>query len=858
MGAVTKSGTNAFHGSAFEFVRNDLFNARQYFAPKGSTLKRNQFGGTVGGPILRNRLFFFGGYQGTTLRSDPANNEAFLPTAQMLAGDWTTFASTQCRTRGITLGAPFVNNRIDPARFSPAALKLAAKLPKTEDPCGRFLYGARTVNNDFQAITRIDYKMSDNHSLFGRYMATHRDQPTPWKFDPNNILLASEGSATDLSQSIAIGSTYLLGPNTVNAFRVAFNRIKVGRKGDEFFGYCDLGVRIYCGYMPTSTNITVAGGFNLNQTSRPNDFLLTNSFDIGNDLNLVRGSHQVSIGGGVNHTHHVAKSSSKASGEMMFTTTHTGAGLADLMTGQLARLEQGAPGNYEPVRWYPRAFVSEVWKATQNLTLNAGLRWEPYLPEQKLDGAAYHFDYGRFQQRTRSTVFLNAPAGFYYPGDPGFPNELAGVNKNWKLFSPRVGLAWDVTGDGRMSIRASYALSFETDPLETLNRASTAPPFGNRVEVVSPSGGFDDPWRDLPGGSPHPFVLDKNITFGPYGLFHINPYDKAAPRVSSWNLSLQRQLPGESILSLTYIGTIATHLDGQEAINPAIYIPGGPCVLPDGRSYNPCSTTNTTNLRRRLNFESYADGRFIGAMVDRAGHSVQRYGGLLASLRTRPVRNVNLNTNYTWSHCVGDPFFGSSSGGAGSNVSYTKPGDRHFDWGNCDTDRRHVFNLTASLETPEFANPTLRVVGTGWKLALIHRRSSGNPLSVLAGSDRALTGIANQRATQIRSDGYANKDAGPLEQYLNPDAFGVPAPGTLGNHGRNSLVGPGTWDFDAALSRIFSIREAQKLEFRAEAYNVTNSFRPLNPGTSITSGTFGQIRTAAAPRIMQFALKYTF
>jgi hypothetical protein len=149
-------------------------------------------------------------------------------------------------------------------------------------------------------------------------------------------------------------------------------------------------------------------------------------------------------------------------------------------------------------------------------------------------------------------------------------------------------------------------------------------------------------------------------------------------------------------------------------------------------------------------------------------------------------------------------------------------------------------------------------LGTGWKLAFIYKLSAGSPLSVGADVDRALNGIPGQRANQIRGNAYLNRDTGPMKVYLDPDAFAVPAVGTFANQGRNTLTGPGTWDFDAALSRIFGVREMQKLEFRAEAYNVTNSFRPGNPGTEITSATFGQLRTSRPPRIMQFALKYTF
>src|SRR5206468_6169061 len=175
--AVTKSGTNEFHGDLFEFVRNDLFNATTYFAAvepttgqkKHSTLKRNQFGGAIGGPIMKNKLFFFGGYQGTTLRQDAKNLRSFVPTAAMLAGDFTAFASAACNTRGaVTLKTPFVNNRIDPKSFDPVAVKLAALLPKADDACGQVLYGQRNPIDDKQWVTKIDYQASPKHSVFGR------------------------------------------------------------------------------------------------------------------------------------------------------------------------------------------------------------------------------------------------------------------------------------------------------------------------------------------------------------------------------------------------------------------------------------------------------------------------------------------------------------------------------------------------------------------------------------------------------------------------------------------------------------------------------------------------------------------
>ena len=184
---------------------------------------------------------------------------------------------------------------------------------------------------------------------------------------------------------------------------------------------------------------------------------------------------------------------------------------------------------------------------------------------------------------------------------------------------------------------------------------------------------------------------------------------------------------------------------------------------------------------------------------------------------------------------------------------------RGKDRGNCAGDRRHIFNMTAVGETPRFANNTLRIVGTGWKLSGIFRRSTGSWLTVTPGTDRALNGNASsQRANQILASPYGDKSARPYTNFLNPAAVALPAVGANGNMGRSNIQGVSTWQFDVALSRIFQIRENQRLEFRVEAYNLLNSFRPVNPATGLNSNTFGQIVSSLDPRIMQFALKYVF
>ena len=270
--SVTKSGTNEYHGDVFEFVRNDLFNARNYLAPTGSTLKRNQFGGTVGGPIVHNKVFFFGGYQGTTLRQDPANVQSYVPTAATLAGDFTAFASAACNAgRPVTLRAPFVNNHIDPSLYSKVALNIASRLPKSTDPCGLITYGRNANNNDGQYVGRVDYQKSDKNSIFGRLLLYKYTKPTPFSFTPDNVLNTVQRGENDLTQAYTIGNTYLIGSNKVNALRLSVNRSAIGTLGAEFFSACDVGIKIYCGmYKQHYLILSVTGGGTDRKSTRLN------------------------------------------------------------------------------------------------------------------------------------------------------------------------------------------------------------------------------------------------------------------------------------------------------------------------------------------------------------------------------------------------------------------------------------------------------------------------------------------------------------------------------------------------------------------------------------------------------------
>jgi carboxypeptidase family protein len=854
---VTKSGTNNIHGDAFEFVRNGIFNARNAFAVRRDTIKRNQFGGTLGGSIIKNKLFFFAGYQGTTLRQDPSDIQAFVPTASMLTGDFSVFASPTCNAgRQITLKAPFVNNRIDPALFNKPALALAAKLPRTADPCGKVIYGNPTQTNDHEVVSKIDYQLSANHSIFGRYLADSLYRPAAYDINKNPL---SVGTSDDgLAQAFTVGDTYLFNPNTVNSLRLTANRIAAGKflpqgMATASLGPADIGIKAYA-YNPHEPRYTVTGGFTVNTQGGPNR---ATTFAINDDLSLVRGNHQLALGASA-AAWWVNQGTGTYDLQFTFSGQTTGLGMADFFLGNVSNLINGSPGAQNKRTKYLASYIGDTWKVKQKLTLNYGLRWEPYFPITYRFGGALHYDHDAFAKGIKSTQFANTPPGLFFPGDAGYEGGLQGMHDQWRNFSPRVGLAWDVNGDGRTSIRASAGTFFDFPSTEYLY-PELEPPWLPLVTVNDVN--FENPWAQYPGGDPFPKpygrTIGRDASWPLYALVTALDYNTPNMKVSQWNLSMQRQVGTDWLLSASYLGTHSIHIFSIQQINPAVFLGLGPCTL-NGVSYSTCSTTANTDQRRRLSLENPQNGKYYGYMDHLDSGGTASYNALLLSIQRRVARGATLNVNYTWSHCITDLAPQGTAQGSNGNTGWINPDNRRYDRGNCSqaaTDRRQLFNLSAVASTPQLSNPALRVVVSGWRFSPILRVISGDYMTILTNLDRSLNGIANQHVNQLLADPYGDKS---ITKYLNPAAFDLPALGTFGNVGRASVRGPASWQFDAALSRTFRLREAQQLEFRAEAFNVTNSFHMNDPITNLNSNTFGQVTSAKDPRIMQFALKYVF
>ena len=869
--AVTKSGTNQLHGDAFEFLRDHNFNATNPFNAKDANgnrkddgLKRNQFGGTLGGPIVANKLFFFGGYQGTRTNQQPSDNRAFVPTQAMLNGDFSAFASPACNNgRPLALRAPFVNNQVSPSRFSPAALAISSKLPTTTDPCGLVQYAVPSEVNEYQAIGKVDYTINDKQTVFGRYMATSLFQDPPFNSSNGNVLATGVGGHENLAQAFTAGHNFVLSPTTLNSLRVAFNRTAIHRTNGTFFDTADVGIQMY-DYMKDYMLLSVApGGFAIGNGVQNEAMFTTNTYQFSDDVTLIKGAHQFAVGANWAHWNSTSSANVRSPGQLTINGSVTGAALADFLLGNLTQLQQSAPNFLLMKQTYTGFYGQDTWRASSRVTVNYGVRWEPFFPQQITNGAIYNFDYNRFVAGTKSTVFKNAPAGLYFPGDPGFPTK-AGTHIQWGNVGPRVGVAWDPSGSGKTSVRASYGRSYDFVNAQFHLNTSNAPPWGDEIRVNNPAGGLDRPFvgADQPNifptqaASPDvPFTL-----FGPY--LSLN-YDMKTPSVDLWNVTVERQIAPSLMVSAGYIGSHTQHIlestplnNGDPTVTSAVVNGARVTCVPGSAAFQTCMN-NILNQRRPFYLANPAVGQFYGPTDAYVQDGKQHYNGMLLSITRRGTRTT-LNANYTLSRCFGSPD-GSGGGTANLGTGYNDPNNHAFDDGPCSADRRHVFVLTAGVQSPD----RWGVIGSGWRLVGTFRALSAPPLTVTPGSDRALNGqTATQRVDQVSDDVYADKSINPQNggmRFLNPNAFALPALGTLGNMAPNSIRGIGTRRLDLSLTRVFRLWNAHAFEVRADAFNALNWFQWNQPATNLGNlATFGQITNADDPRIMQFAIKYTF
>lgn len=887
---VTKSGTNRFHGDAFEFLRNGAVNARNFFASAADTLKRNQFGGTIGGPILHDKLFFFGGYQGTRNRQAPPTTLVHVLTPAAVSGDFSTLESSTCLSKPRTLKNPFVggtytNNFIDPATWDTAAVNLLKFEPVSTDPCGALRIGIPNNDDEDQEIGRVDWLQSHKQSVFVRYFIT--DYRLPPVFLNSDLLTTRNPGELDRSQSAVLGDTYIFSPNVVNSFHATFSRLRINRgPAPNLISPAALGVNM-TDLVPNFIDITVSSHYDIGcGTCSPGHFN-DNSWQITDDVTWTHGAHEIAYGGELIHNQLNELSNFKSNGEFTFNGTFTGDPIADLVLGLPSDFTQGEAEQENWRQTYFGLYLQDNYRVNQRFTVLAGLRWEPYLPTADKLHRGNLFELPAFEAGQKSNIYNNSPLGLFFHGDPGIPNAY--TNGHWGDFDPRLGIVWDPQGNGRQTIRSGYGIFFDQPEIFLFDRFADSSPWGSSIDFVpgftQSVRGFSDPYNGFTGGNPFggnnpnaaiTFPPTANQFFPSEGVYINLPRSVRPTYMQQWDLLYQRQFGGNWMISAGYLGNKTTHIWIGTEQDPAQFLTLAQCATV-GISSSNCQTTKSTNQRRTLDLlgqQLFPTGFPAGSGINPgAAYSTiallddgdnAEYNAMLLTANHRLSQNFTILADYTYSHCIDEGDFSAEIAGP----NYQNPSNRNASRGNCQFDHRHVFNASLVADMPTFQRKRAKWFLNGWETGWIFNARSGDWFNPSTGTDQSLTGVG-----QDRPDVVANPLAGSCPPpkgsttpipvgspgcWFNTSAFAPNALGTFGNTGRDSLQGPGSWDIDMDVAKTFPVRENQRLELRGEAFNVFNHTRFDDPQGSLKSSNFGQITGAADPRILQVAVKYIF
>jgi hypothetical protein len=848
---VTKAGGNQYHGSLYEFLRNDALDTRNFFSRQVEPLKQNQFGGTVGGPIRRDRLFFFAYYEGFRNRQGMTQS-ASVPTAAQRAGDFSGLAAP---LRDFTQGGAIVPGGIIPKdQFNSVAVGIIDRLY----PLGNTSPSVYTTtlvgqNDSNQVGGRLDFNRSEHDQFFARYFYS-----TGYNINPFSIRgtpLPGFPVRDDITgHSAVLSNTHLFSSTLTNSARLSFLRylfnfdqrlqqVTPRMLGLEYDSSDPLGAGTpffnLSGYSPAGGAIT--GPRNTAQ----------NTYEVDDSLSWFHNKHFIRFGGDARYTQVNAIYVIAPNAFYVFASTFpTSDAFANLLLGRPVTFYQGIGQFNRGLRnWGTTLFAQDEWRATKRLTLNYGVRWEIINPFTEVQNRLSTFVPGY-----QSKIFPEAPPGILVAGDSGVPSGIA--SKYYKAFMPRLGVAFDPTGRGVWSIRAGYGIFY--DPFSNgANLATQAPvssvPWGQFFQITGTNVPFVNPY----GGKPLP---PKNTFLTPTTAVVL---DNAArpPYAQDWNFSIQHSFRNDYLLEMRYIGTKGTHLPRNVDANPAVYGPGATASNADQRRiYASCPASGVPPCR-------------LSTVAKLMYGTNSTYEAGQISFSHRYSEGLSFNLSYWFSKTL-DYLSSATLAGAssqtlaGENDLAQNPFNLAAEHGPSLFDARHRFVASGSWELPfarnmhGFSGALLR----GWQLNVIVSANSGTPFTVYDSANVALQ-PSNPPITGYfasRPDLVANPNSGPhqLNEWMSRSAFlrlnPVTQAGQFGNAGRNIVRAPGFADVDVSAMKNFRLTEGVTLQFRAESFNVANHPNFALPVADIASPNFGHILQAGPPRLMQFALKLLY
>jgi len=831
----TRSGTNQFHGSAFEFLRNNALDARNYFASDILPFRRNQFGGTFGGPIKKDRMFIFGSYQGTRVQGGASPAISQPPTAAERQGDFSGIGSTIYDPQ---TGQPFPDNIIPTARFDPLAAKLLSSIPLPNQPNGSLVFNPNNNQNDDQVLVRFDANLTSKDHFtaryfYDRYLFENQSSSVPNIYSSNIYR----------NQSILVSDTHTFGPSLL--FTGSFGYTGVPRTLDSISPTTmqDLGVKVPAATagVPPQILLDINGYANLNGGSPIT--LQPKTYEYRGRFTWMHGKHMVQFGMDTLHQGEYSLATGYGMGDWVFQASATasssvpksGDAFADYLLGLPFDFQQRghSPVDATETLWQP--WIQDDWKVLPRLTLNLGVRWEPWLPP--VDNKDPQIG---FQAGVQSIVAPNAPTGLVFSGDPGLRASI--FQADWNNLAPRVGFAYDLFGNGKSVVRGAYGIFYRPVPLNIQRFSGNTAAFRSLNVNISTPPSFGDPYANFAGGDPFPWTAPtasglKTYQFGsPVVTSALDP-NVATSYAQEWNMTVEHELTPSLGISLAYIGSHTVKGMSSTEFNPALYASG--------------ATEANVNSRR-----PYAG---IGSLQGVTDFEDANYNSLQLQVKRRATRGLMVIANYVYSKCMDN-----NSATIGS-VSVRNKLNPNLDYGPCDFDLTNAANVSLLYSLPRLGalHGLAGGIINGWQATGIITAHTGDTFSVNSGKDNSLSGPTtnsgtNDNADQISADSSRPAGANSLHEWFNTAAYVQNQLGTYGTTGRNSLRGPGAWNVDVGVFKEFGITERLRTQFRFEAFNFFNHANFADPNSTLTNKNFGRILSAGDPRVIQFALKLIF
>lgn len=862
---IIKSGTNEYHGSVFEYFRNDKLNAnnwgRNWNNQPRAAMRWNQFGGTIGGPVFRDRLFFFADYQGLRRHTPPSVSATTLMPEEWRRGDFSRLLNPAYS--GVAAGiqlynpfsldengnrAPFANNQIPMSMFSPVVQKLfsdqalyplpqIAGTARASDP--NYYYATASQLKSDQGDFKLDWKVSSKDDFSGRYSNGRQDTPgittLPFQYDSFNIAPFQNG---------VVNWTRTINPTLVNEARLGVNNIMLNNGGQDR-GLGDIAQKL--GIQAAGSGLLSLQGFAFtpamgNANIGTQQLFANTTYHLADNFTIIRGHHMIKTGGQVmrqqmntfyagnnGRTGFMAFNGRFTQGPNAKSPTGKAVGEADFLLGLPSNIGRGlSTGTWGHRKTIFGFYFQDDWRATGNLTLNLGLRWEYHTPLVEVKDRQSNFD-----------PFTGA---LLLAGQNGNSRALYAPFK--KDFQPRIGFAYTPSVWKKMVIRGAYTISSFMEGTGTNLRLPMNPPFNSEFEAR-----YDSPSFVLPGSNLEQGLSALNPK-DPYAGANIRLWDPFVrpANTQQWNLTMEFQLPAAQVFTLGYVGQKGTHL-----IVPMPYyqrrLQSDGTVLPSQYlSANPA-----------LKLITQISG------TEACGN--QRYDGLQATLRKRFSRGVEYQVSYTLSKGMSDAigYYGEGGQSASQSAYWQNLYDRGGEWGPTYFDAKHnfvgsfVYELPVGRARAVAANvhPVVDGIIGGWQIGGIFSSHTGFPLTIQSSTDTSGTLSRGARADVVGTPNNPHV-IGRDAKWFDITAFAIPKAGAFGNSGVGIVRGPGMARFDLSLGKRFRVTERRFFELRGEAFNLTNSPIFGAPNRSVQSAQFGEIRSAQGERNIQIVARFTF